>query len=57
MPPEPPFGGSLWHLLLLEESGLPFTITIPSFLFNCFLYLAVFMSGQLRIKCSGLLQW
>ena len=35
----------------------PFIVTVPSFLFNCFLSLAVFMSGQLQIKCLGLLQW
>ena len=34
----------------------PFVITVPSFPFNGFLSLAVFMSGQLWIKCSGLLQ-
>ena len=50
MPPEPPFGCSLWHSLLLEGSGLPSLSLPPSFPFNCFLSLAVFMSGQLQIK-------
>ena len=29
----------------------PFIIAVPSFLFNCFLSLAVFIRGQLQIKC------
>ena len=35
----------------------PFIIAIPSFPFNCFLSLAVFISRQFWTKCSGLLQW
>ena len=34
----------------------PFIIAIPSFLFNCFLSLAFFISGQLQMKCLELLQ-
>ena len=29
MTPEPPFGGSLWHLLLLEGPGLPSSLPSP----------------------------
>ena len=50
MPPEPPFGGSLVALGLVGGVQAPFTITIPSFPFNCFLSLAVFISGQLQDK-------
>ena len=35
----------------------PFVDAIPSFLFNCFLSQEVFISRQLLMKCSGLLQW
>ena len=35
----------------------PFIVAVPSFSFNCFLSLAVFISGQSWMKCSGLLQW
>ena len=34
----------------------PFFDTVPSLLFNCVFSLKVFMSRQLWIKCSGLLQ-
>ena len=29
MPPEPPFGGSLWHLLLSEGPRLPSSSSSP----------------------------
>ena len=63
--------GSLWSCLdALEAStwGLfvvlvivrgvqaPFIDAVPSFPFNYFLSLEVFTSGQLWMKCSGLLQ-
>ena len=45
--------GALYGVHCFWRGLAPFAVTIPSFLFNCFLSLAVFMSRQLRIKCSG----
>ena len=54
-------GASIWGLfmVLIVVGGVwaPFIDAIPSFPFNCFLSLEVFKSGQLQMKCSGLLQW
>ena len=44
-------------LVMVGGVWASFIIAIPSFLFNCFLSQVVFMSRQLRMKCSGLLQW
>ena len=44
-------------LMVVGGVWAPFIIAIPSFLFNCFLSLVVFISGQSWMKCLGLLQW
>ena len=44
-------------LMVVGGVQAPFVIVIPSFPFNCFLSLAAFISGQLQMKCLGLLQW
>ena len=63
-------GSLLWWLYTLETSvwrffsvltiargvWAPFFNTIPSLPFNCAFSLEIFMSRQLQIKCSGLLQ-
>ena len=53
-------GASIWGLFgaLVVVRGVqsPFIDAISSFLFNSFLSLEVFISGQLQMKCSGLLE-
>ena len=53
------FGASIWgiFMVLVVVRGLqaPFINAIPFFPFNCFLSLEVFISGQLWMKCLGLL--
>ena len=48
--------GALMVPVALGGVWTPFVVTIPSFPFNGFLSLVVFISGQLGIKCSELLQ-
>ena len=54
-------GASIWGLfmalVIVRGVQASFINAIPSFPFNCFLSLEVFISGQLWMKCSGLLQW
>ena len=54
-------GASIWELFmaLVVVRGVqaPFIDAVPSFPFNCFLSLEIFISGQLWMKCLGLLQW
>ena len=54
-------GASIWGVFvaLVVVGGIqaPFIDAIPSFPFNCFLSLEVFINGQLWMKCLGLLQW
>ena len=53
-------GTSVWRffgvLTIVGEVWAPFFDTVPSLLFNCAFFLKVFMSRQLWIKCSRLLQ-
>ena len=44
-------------VMVVRGVWAPFVIAIPSFLFNYFLSLVDFISGQLQMKCLGLLQW
>ena len=44
-------------LIIVRRVQAPFFVAIPSFPFNCFLSLTAFISRQLWMKCSGLLQW
>ena len=50
---------SIWGLfvalVIVRGVQAPFFVAIPSFPFNCFLSLEFFTSGQLQMKCSGLL--
>ena len=57
MPQEPLSGGSLQWFVIVQGVQAPFIDAVPSFLFNCFFSLEIFTSGQLQMKCSGLLQW
>ena len=54
-------GASVWGLfvalVIIRGIWAPFIDAISSFSFNCFLSLEFFTSGQLWMKCSGLLQW
>ena len=49
--------GLFMVLFVVRGVHAPFVNAIPSFPFNCFLSLEVFISGQLQMKCLGLLQW
>ena len=54
-------GASVWGIfvMLVTARGVqaPFINAIHSFLFNSLFSLEAFTSGQLQMKCSGLLQW
>ena len=51
---------SIWGLFdalaVVRRVLAPFIDAVPSLPFNCYFSLEVFMSGQLQMKCSGLLQ-
>ena len=51
------FWGLLAAFIVVRGIQAPLVSAIPSFLFNCFLSLVVFTSGQLWMKSLGLLQW
>ena len=51
------FWGLFAAFIVVGGVQAPFIDAIPSFPFNYFLSLVVFINRQLRMKCSGLLQW